>query len=158
MNLTTAAAFFAFLGLNVLAALSGAYFRPGAWYRALAKPRWQPPDQLFGPVWAVLYTANAIAGWLVWQEAGIGSELLVYLVSLVFNAGWSAIFFGLKRIDVAFGWIAVLWLSILVQIVLFWPVSKLAALLLLPYLAWVTFAAVLNAVLWRLNPTPVRGT
>jgi len=152
MEVSTAAAFFVFLGLNFLAALSGAHFLPDAWYRALAKPRWQPPDRLFGPVWAVLYLANAVAGWLVWQRAGLGTAMLVYLVSLAFNAGWSAIFFGGKRIDLALAWIAGLWLSILAQLLCFWPVSKLAAGLLLPYLGWVSFAAALNAALWRLNP------
>jgi tryptophan-rich sensory protein len=83
--------------------------------------------------------------------------MLVYLVSLALNAGWSAIFFGLRRIAGALVWIVLLWLSILAQLLLFWPVSKLAAALLLPYLAWVTFAAALNAVLWRLNPSPVGG-
>jgi benzodiazapine receptor len=157
MESSTAAGLSVFLGLNLLAALSGAYFRPGAWYRTLVKPGWQPPDRLFGPVWAVLYLANAVAGWLVWQRAGLGPAMLVYLVSLALNAGWSAIFFGLRRIDGALLWIVLLWLSILAQILLFWPVSKLAAVLLLPDLAWVTFAAALNAVLWRLNPSSVGG-
>jgi benzodiazapine receptor len=157
MELSTAAALLVFVGLNLLAALSGAYFRPGAWYRTLAKPAWQPPDRLFGPVWAVLYLANAVAGWLVWQRAGLGTAMLVYLVSLGLNAGWSAIFFGLRRIDGALLWIVLLWLSILTQILLFWPISKFAAVLLLPYLAWVSFAAALNAVLWRLNPSSVGG-
>lgn len=144
-----------FVGLNLLAALSGATFRPDDWYRRLVKPTWQPSDRLFGPVWSVLYLANAIAGWLVWQKAGLGLPILVYLVSLALNAGWSVLFFGLRSIGGALAWILLLWLSILLQILLFWPVSEPAAILLLPYLAWVTFATALNAKLWRLNRPPV---
>jgi tryptophan-rich sensory protein len=140
-----------FLGLNFLAALSGAWFRPGAWYQGLAKPWWRPPDWLFGPAWAVLYTLIAVAGWLVWQRDGVGTPILVYLVSLGFNAGWSAIFFGLRRIDWALLWILGLWLSIVAVIATFAPVSTTAAVLLLPYLAWVAFAAALNGSIWRLN-------
>jgi tryptophan-rich sensory protein len=140
-----------FLGLNFLAALSGAWFRPGAWYQGLAKPWWRPPDWLFGPAWAVLYTLIAVAGWLVWQRDGVGTPILVYLLSLGFNAGWSAIFFGLRRIDWALLWILGLWLSIVAVIATFAPVSTTAAVLLLPYLAWVAFAAALNGSIWRLN-------
>lgn len=144
-----------FVGLNLLAALSGATFRPDDWYRRLVKPTWQPPDRLFGPVWSVLYLANAIAGWLVWQKTGLGLPILVYLVSLALNAGWSFLFFGLRSIGGALVWILFLWLSILAKLLLFWPVSAPAAMLLLPYLAWVTFATALNATLWQLNRSPV---
>lgn len=144
----------AFLGLNFLAALTGALFRPGSWYAGLAKPGWRPPDSLFGPVWAVLYVSIAVAGWLVWQRTGFGTAILVYLVSLVFNAGWSVIFFGLRRIDWGLAWMIGLWLSILATILVFAPVSTTAALLLLPYLAWVSFAAALNFAIWRLNRSP----
>ncbi len=151
-------AFFAlllFVGVNLLAALSGATFRPDDWYRRLVKPAWQPPDRLFGPVWSVLYLANAIAGWLVWRKTGLGLPILAYLASLALNAGWSFLFFGLRSIGGALCWILLLWLSILFQILLFWPVSEPAGMLLLPYLAWVTFATALNAELWRLNRWPV---
>jgi tryptophan-rich sensory protein len=117
----------------------------------LATPWWRPPDWLFGPAWAVLYTLIAVAGWLVWQRDGVGTPILVYLVSLGFNAGWSAIFFGLRRIDWALLWILGLWLSIVAVIATFAPVSTTAAVLLLPYLAWVAFAAALNGSIWRLN-------
>lgn len=151
MDASAIPALLGFLGLNFLAALSGAWFRPGAWYQGLAKPWWRPPDWLFGPAWAVLYTLIAVAGWLVWQRDGIGTPILVYLVSLGFNAGWSAIFFGLRRIDWALLWILGLWLSIVAVIATFAPVSTTAAVLLLPYLAWVAFAAALNGSIWRLN-------
>lgn len=151
MDASAVPALLGFLALNFLAALSGARFRPGAWYQALDKPSWRPPDWLFGPAWAVLYTLNAVAGWMVWRREGLGLAILVYLASLGLNAGWSAIFFGLRRIDWALGWIVALWLSIAAVIGLFAPVSTTAALLLLPYLAWVGFATVLNAAIWRRN-------
>jgi translocator protein len=151
VDIASATALGAFAGLNVTAALSGALFRPGQWYDGLAKPWWRPPNWLFGPAWTVLYTMIAISGWLAWEASGWGLPIAVYLVSLAFNAGWSGIFFGLRRMDLAFGWIIMFWLSIVATIMLFWPVSRTAAWLLVPYLGWVTFASVLNWSIWRLN-------
>ncbi|MBB5689720.1 tryptophan-rich sensory protein [Roseomonas alkaliterrae] len=144
-----------FLGANFLAALSGALFPPGEWYRGLAKPAWNPPDWAFGPAWTVLYVMIAVSGWLVWRKAGFAGAavpLAAYGVQLLLNAAWSAIFFGMRRPDLAFYELVVFWVAILVTIVLFWPVHRTAALLLLPYLAWVSFAGALNLTLWRMNP------
>lgn len=141
----------AFLGANFVAALSGAVFRPGEWYSAIAKPAWRPPDWLFGPAWAVLYVTIAVSGWLAVRAADSSTPLVVYAISLVFNAGWSGIFFGLRRMDWAFAWIVGLWLSIAAMIAVFAPVSSTAAWLLVPYLAWVTFAGALNWTVWRMN-------
>ncbi|WP_137128371.1 TspO/MBR family protein [Roseomonas sp. HF4] len=154
METSSIVALLVFFGLNFATAMSGAVFMPGEWYRGLAKPSWNPPDWAFAPAWAVLYVTIAVSGWLVWREAGLAGAALplaVYVVQLLFNAGWSAVFFGLQRPDLAFAEVIGLWLSILATILLFWPVSQLAALLLLPYLAWVTFAASLNFAIWRLN-------
>lgn len=158
MDMTSLIGLLVFIALCFLTAMSGAVFMPGEWYRGLAKPSWNPPDWAFAPAWTVLYIMIAVAGWLVWREAGIAGAALplaVYLVQLLFNAGWSAVFFGLKRPDLAFLEVIGLWLSIVATIVLFLPISRTAGLLLLPYLAWVTFAATLNFTIWRLNP--VRG-
>ncbi len=148
----------AFIAACLAAASTGALFRPGDWYERLAKPWWRPPNWLFGPAWAVLYTMIAISGWLVWREAGFAGAavpLFVYGLQLVANAAWSAIFFGLRRPDLAFLELGVLWLLILLTIVLFAPVSAQAAWLLVPYLVWVTFAGALNFSIWRRNrPTP----
>lgn len=155
MDMTSLLGLLGFIGANFAAALSGAVFTPGDWYRSLAKPRWNPPDWLFGPAWAVLYTMIAISGWLVWREhgfAGAAVPLAAYGVQLLLNAGWSAIFFGMRRPDLAFVELVVFWVAILVTLVLFWPLQRTAALLLVPYLAWVTFAGVLNLTLWRMNP------
>ncbi len=138
----------------LVAGSSGAIFRPGEWYERLNKPSWRPPNWLFGPVWMVLYAMIAISGWLVWLEAGWSGAALglgLYAVQLVLNGLWSGIFFGLRRIGLACAEMALLWASILATIVVFYPVDALAALLLLPYLVWVTFALALNAAVLRLN-------
>lgn len=140
--------------LCFLAASLGALFMPGAWYASLQKPSWNPPGWVFGPVWSVLYTLMAIAAWLVWKQGGFAAQnkpLTVFLVQLALNAAWSPIFFGLQRPDLAFAAILLLWLAIIATGWTFRPVSRPAAWLLVPYLAWVSFAAVLNGTLWWLN-------
>ena len=144
-----------FIAACVAAASSGGLFRPGAWYESLAKPSWRPPNWLFGPVWAVLYAMIAVSGWLVWRAAEPGAAALpltIYAVQLVLNALWSAIFFGLRRLGLALFEMALLWVAILATIVTFYPIHAGAAYLLVPYLVWVSFAFVLNHVMWRLNP------
>jgi benzodiazapine receptor len=99
----------------------------------------------------------AISGWLVWRKAGfVGTALplVVYSMQLILNAAWSPIFFGLHRLDLGFIDIVCLWLTIATTIVLFYPIHATAALLLVPYLAWVTFAMALNFAIWRLNRKP----
>ena len=148
--------FAAFVAVNMVAASSGGLFRPGEWYEHLAKPSWRPPNWLFAPAWTVLYGMNASAGWLIWESgdwAQIKPAIIVYGMSLVLNACWSGIFFGLRRLGLALGELIFLWLSILIKIILFLPLDQTAALLLVPYLCWVTFAGVLNLAMWRLNPS-----
>lgn len=136
------------------AGLLGARYMPGEWYASLAKPSWNPPNSIFAPVWSVLYVFMAVAAWLVWRRAGFcgaGGALGLFLVQLVLNTMWSYLFFGLHRPDLAFFDIAALLLAILVVALLFWRHSPVAGALMLPYLAWVGFAAFLNFTLWRLN-------
>lgn len=143
-----------FIAACFFVALTGALFRPGDWYERLAKPTWRPPNRLFAPVWTFLYFTIAISGWLVWRQAGFAGAALplaIYALQLVLNAAWTPIFFGLHRIDLGFLDIILLWLSIIATLALFFPIHGVAALLLLPYLAWVTFAAALNFAVWRLN-------
>ena len=149
-------ALLAFVAACFLAAIPGAVFRPGGWYERLVKPRWRPPNWLFAPIWTVLYLTIAASGWLVWREAGIAGAALpleIFALQLLLNAAWTPLFFGLHRPDLAFLEIIVLWISILATIALFYPIHSGAALLLVPYLAWVSFAAALNFAVWRLNPS-----
>ncbi len=153
--MTAAIAFLGFLAACLAAASTGIVFRPGRWYASLNQPSWRPPDALFGPVWLVLYIMIATAGWLVWREAGLAGAALplaVYALQLVLNGLWSWLSFGLRRLDLAFFEMAALWLSILATILAFRPLSETAAWLLVPYLAWVSFALFLNFTLWRMNP------
>jgi len=143
-----------FVGACFLAAAAGAAFPPGDWYERLAKPSWRPPNWLFAPVWTVIYLTIAVSGWLVWRKSGFAGAALplaIYLLQLVLNAAWTPIFFGLRRPDLAFFEIVILWLSIVVTIATFYSLNAAAAWLLLPYLAWVTFAATLYFGVWRLN-------
>jgi tryptophan-rich sensory protein len=138
----------------LVAAAAGSLFRPGLWYESLAKPSWRPPNWLFAPVWSALYVMIAIAGWLVWRQSAVAAvtwPLAVYFLQLLLNAAWTPLFFGLHRPGLAAIEIALTWLSILASIVLIWPISAVAAALLLPYWAWVTFAMALNIAIWRLN-------
>ena len=154
MEMTSTLGMLGFFAACFAVSTTGAFFRPGDWYERLAKPRWRPPNWLFPPAWAVLYAMIAVSGWLVWREAGFAGAAValgVYGVQLVLNAAWSAIFFGMRRPDLAFGEVVLLWLSILATIVAFYPTHAGAAWLLVPYLAWVTVAAALNLSIWRLN-------
>lgn len=142
------------LALCFSAASLGAFFGPGEWYASLKTPTWNPPGWVFGPVWTTLYTMMAVAAWLVWRQGGFAARrgpLLAFLAQLALNAAWTPLFFGLHQLGVAFAEILVLWLAIAWTIAAFWRVHRVAAWLLVPYLAWVGFAAVLNGALWRLN-------
>ena len=151
------------LGLIVLvfvcfavAGVGSAFTTPriAGWYAALAKPDWNPPNWVFGPVWSALYLAMAVAAWLVWRQGGTAAAkgpLTLFAVQLVLNLLWSCLFFGLKSPGLALVEIILLWAAIGATMVAVWFRSKAAGLLLSPYLAWVTFAAVLNAAIWRLN-------
>ncbi len=144
----------AFIVACAAAASPGLIVRPGTWYRQLEKPSWRPPDWLFGPVWLVLYILIAISGWLVWRKAGFDGAALaltIYALQLVLNGLWSVVFFGLRRPDLAFVEIVCLWLSIVATIAAFYSIDAAAALILLPYAIWVTFAVALNFRIWRLN-------
>ena len=148
-------AFMVFVLACAAAATPGLVLRPGTWYRQLAKPAWRPPDWLFGPVWLLLYISIAVSGWLVWRKAEPDEAALalgVYALQLLLNGLWSVVFFGLRRPDLAVLEILGLWLSIVATIAAFAAVDEWAALLLVPYLLWVSFAALLNFSIWRLNP------
>ena len=136
------------------AAAVGAAFPVDAWYDNLNRPSWAPPNYVFGPVWTVLYFCMAVAAWLVWEQKGSQSvrwPLVVFALQLILNAGWSFLFFGLHRPDLALVEIVFLLGAIIVTTKLFFRHSTLAGWLLVPYGAWVAFATVLNFAYWRLN-------
>jgi tryptophan-rich sensory protein len=142
------------LFLTFLASATGLGNLPGEWFSGLKKPSWNPPSSLFGPVWTLLYVLMAVAAWRVWRRGGWREQrlpLTLYIIQLVLNALWTPLFFGLHLPGVAFGDIVLLWVAIVFTLVAFAKVDRLAAWLLTPYLAWVSFAAALNFSIWRLN-------
>lgn len=142
------------LALCFAATGTAAFVSIDGWYAALQKPSWNPPAWVFGPAWTVLYISMAVAAWLVWREGGWkaqGRALGLFLVQWVLNALWTPLFFGLHRPGLAFAEIVILWLAIAATLAAFWRINKVAGALLVPYLAWVTFAAALNFAIWRLN-------
>ena len=126
------------------------------WYQGLVKPDWKPPDWLFGPVWTLIYAFAALAGALAWQNAKDQADrywiLGLFALNAFLNVLWSLLFFRLHRPDWALAEVFLLWLSIVALIIGLRSFSKLTTWLLLPYLAWVSFATALNAAVVRLNP------
>ena len=124
-------------------------------YAALVRPAWAPPASVFGPVWTTLYALMAVSAWLVWRQRGFGGArraLALFVAQLAANALWSWLFFAWHRGALAFAEVLVLWALIIATVVTFHRVSRLAAILLYPYLAWVTFASALTLAVWQLNP------
>jgi benzodiazapine receptor len=144
----------AFLALVVLAAAIGASFEAGEWYfQKVNKPAWTPPAWLFGPVWSVLYLTMAMAAWKVWMTGHYSrvGALGWWGLQLVMNVAWSWLFFGLERPGWAWAEMSILIAVVLLCIKAFHLLSKPAAYLMLPYLAWLIFAWVLNLVIWTMN-------
>jgi benzodiazapine receptor len=139
---------------GILGALATASSRD-TWYRALNKPPFNPPDWVFGPVWLCLYLMMAIAAYLVWRSTGAAGPrrlaLALFAVQLLLNALWTPAFFGLRSPALALVVILALAAAIVATIVAFRPISPAAALLLVPYLAWVLYATVLNVSIVVLN-------
>ncbi|MFF0573370.1 TspO/MBR family protein [Streptosporangium saharense] len=123
----------------------------GGEYLALERPAWAPPQWLFGPAWTVLYVMIALSGWLAWSARGLTPALGVYALQLVLNAAWTPLFFGAHLYGVAFAEIVLLWGTIVATVVLFRPISRPAAWLLVPYALWVTYAGALNLAVWLMN-------
>lgn len=146
------------LALPQVAGLTGALFTEtgeGSWYRTIQRPEWNPPGWVFGPVWTALYILMGIAFYIVWKSSADEKikrpAMVFWVLQLVFNLCWTLIFFYAHEIGYAFAEIVVLWLLILITIFLFARISKLAAWLLVPYISWVSFAAMLTYTIWQLN-------
>ena len=143
------------VAFSFVASTTGAVVSTRGWYTELAKPSWSPPAWVFAPVWTTLYLLIGIAAWLVWRRGGWSQQrrpLTGWVVQWALNVAWTPLFFGLHWIGTATVEIVALWLAILMTIVSFARASRLAAALLVPYLAWVSFAIALTFAIWRLNP------
>lgn len=124
-------------------------------YAQLARPTWAPPASVFGPVWSVLYLLMGVAAWLVWRERrapGRKAALALFGVQLAANVLWSWLFFSWRQGALAFADVLVLWSLIVLTLVSFWRVNRLAGAMLIPYLAWVSFATALTWAVWQGNP------
>ncbi|HTL09520.1 MAG TPA: TspO/MBR family protein [Chitinophagaceae bacterium] len=125
------------------------------WFVHLQKPSWNPPNWLFAPVWSTLYLLMGIAFYLIWKSPGAGDgkrwAMIIFIVQFALNFFWSFIFFREHQMGWAFVEIIVLWIAILCTIIAFSRINKTAAWLLVPYISWVSFAAILNYTIWQLN-------
>ncbi|MBU2677743.1 MAG: tryptophan-rich sensory protein [Gammaproteobacteria bacterium] len=141
---------FAAAGIGARASIEAKSF-----YDQFVQPAWAPPPWLFGPVWTALYALMAIAAWLVWRSGGFRTHRVafaLFFVQLAVNALWSWLFFAWNLGALALVEVVLLWILIVATVRAFWRVRPVAGMLLIPYLLWVSFAAVLNFTLWRLNP------
>jgi tryptophan-rich sensory protein len=145
----------AFLLLTLaVAATAGLATEPeiAGWYRTLVKPAFNPPNWIFAPVWTTLYILMAIAAWRVCRVTGLFAwAMALFFVQLGLNFAWSFLFFHFHQIALALCDILALLLAILLTTVSFWRIDRTAGTMFLPYLAWVSFAALLNAAIWKLN-------
>ena len=156
------AGFAGWLLLTAAAAVVGSVASANArsFYAQIAQPSWAPPGWLFGPVWTLLYLMMAVAAWLAWRRhgwRGASAALTLFVVQLGANALWSWLYFAWHRGALACADIAVLWVLIAWTTIRFVKLHKVAAALMLPYLAWVGYAGVLSFVTWRLNPALLGG-
>ena len=144
----------AWLAASFAAAAVGAMATRQApeFYAQLAQPDWAPPAWLFGPVWTALYVLMGIAAWRAWRKAGWTFAIHLFVIQLLFNALWSWLFFAWRMGAAAFADVVLLWVLIAATLVAFWRVDRPAGALLVPYLAWVSFAAILTYAVWRANP------
>lgn len=146
---------YAFLIGTLLVGLSASLFTEpniATWYAGLVKPNFNPPNWIFAPVWTALYVLMGFAAWRAWRVAGVMSvALTLYFLQLTFNFAWSLIFFAQHLIAIALADIAVLWVTIAATAVSFYRTDHWAGVMMLPYLAWVSFATLLNYEIWQLN-------
>jgi tryptophan-rich sensory protein len=145
------------LSVGALGWLFSPGFSPSAahWYLGLVKPEWLPPQKWFAPIWTALYVSMAIAAWIIWRERyhrGRAAAITAFCIQLALNALWAPVFFGLKNIDAGLFDIVALWLAVGWTMREFARVAPAAAVILVPYFSWVTFAAATNLAVWRLNP------
>ncbi len=141
----------AWLAAAFVPAAIGVPFTGPDYYRRLRKPAWAPPPSVFGPVWTVLYALIGTAAWLVSRRSGSGAALGLWGAQMALNAAWTPIFFGARRRGLALIEIAVMWVAIAITTIAFFGRRTGAGVLMLPYLAWVSFATLLNYAVWTRN-------
>jgi translocator protein len=132
-----------------------ASIKAGIFYQQLIRPEWAPPGWLFAPVWTTLYLLMSIDAWMVWRAKGFSTariSLSIYIIQLALNALWTWLFFVWRLGKISFIEIIILWIFILFTLIAFWRVKMINGIILVPYLAWVSFASVLNYVICKLNP------
>jgi benzodiazapine receptor len=142
------------LAITFGAAWLGSRSMPDEWYKNLKKPAWNPPNNIFAPVWTLLYLLMAAAAWILWKNLDLSMAifpLILFVVQLLLNATWTWTFFKLHRPGMALADILVLLMVIMAMLAIFWEFEPLAGALLLPYLAWVLFATFLTWTIWRMN-------
>lgn len=144
--------FFTFLGATFAAAATGMIFQPGTWYEGLQKPRWTPPRWAFPVVWTTLYLLMSFAAMRVALLPGSGQALAFWSLQIALNTLWTPVFFGAHRKGLGLLILGCLWLTVAAMLSAFWTLDGWAALLIVPYLAWLTIAAALNFWIWRRNP------
>lgn len=142
--------------LPQLAGIVGSFFTVQAiptWYALLSKPSFSPPNWIFAPVWLALYLMMGISLYVNWvsKKKGAKSNVRLFFIHLFFNFIWTPVFFGAKNLGLALVIIVIIWILIIEMIRKFWSINKTSSLLLIPYLLWVSFATLLNFMLWRLN-------
>ena len=143
-------------GVAIFLGVFGGLMTPiGLWYRELDKPAWQPPDWLFGPAWTIILGLAAWSAVIAWNaapdHAARTSIVILFATNALFHALWSPLFFRARRPDWALVEVVFLWASLVALVVGLWPIARLASLLIVPYLLWVSFASFLNLTIVRLN-------
>lgn len=142
------------VGVSYAAALPGMLFAPDGWYRRIDKPWWTPPDEVFGPVWTVLYGLMGVGMYLVArrdQHPDLGKAIALFCAQLLLNATYSPLFFGMHRPDLALVSTGLLWLTLVSMVRVFFRIRPAAGWLQVPYLLWVTYATALTGAIWWLN-------
>jgi len=148
VNLAT---FMGFLGACLAAAATGMIFQPGRWYESLRKPSWTPPNWVFPTVWTILYLLIALAATRVAGLPGNGTALALWSLQIALNTLWTPVFFGGHHIRAGLAIIVLLWIAVALAVVAFWVLDMVAALMMVPYLVWLTLATALNVSIWRNN-------
>ena len=134
------------------AAATGSLFSPGSWYAGLDRAPWTPPGWVFPVVWSLLYLAMAVAAARVADRPGAGLALALFALQITLNTLWTPVFFGIHRAGAALLILGCLWLAVGGMLWAFWRIDRIAGLLIVPYLLWLTIALSLNAWIWRFNP------